>query len=80
MVLTPAEFVMLILGGSAALLALLKTIALLRIWIESRHQREKRVICHLCLHAFETDRHHRGTVPCPVCGAETRRGPSRRLG
>ena len=38
-----------------------------------------RVICRLCLHAFE-DTSHVKTVDCPICGATNEKGRSRRLG
>ncbi|GAA5124412.1 hypothetical protein JIN84_12660 [Luteolibacter yonseiensis] len=38
-----------------------------------------RVICRLCLHAFE-DTSHVKTVNCPVCGATNEKGRSRKLG
>lgn len=38
-----------------------------------------RIICRLCLHAFED--HGTATLPsCPCCGAMNQRGRSRRLG
>jgi hypothetical protein len=44
-----------------------------------RRSLANRVICRLCLHAFE-DASHVGTVNCPVCGALNEKGRSRRLG
>jgi hydrogenase maturation factor HypF (carbamoyltransferase family) len=38
-----------------------------------------RVVCRLCLHAFE-DSSHVNTVHCPACGAVNEKGQSRRLG
>jgi hypothetical protein len=38
-----------------------------------------RVICRLCLHAFE-DTSHVKIVHCPHCGAANEKGRSRRLG
>jgi len=38
-----------------------------------------RVVCRLCLHAFE-DTSHARIVDCPVCGATNEKGRSRRLG
>jgi hypothetical protein len=38
-----------------------------------------RVVCRLCLHAFE-DSGHVNTVHCPACGAVNEKGRSRRLG
>ncbi len=44
-----------------------------------RRSLANRVICRLCLYAFE-DTSHVGTVNCPVCGALNEKGRSRRLG
>ncbi len=77
--LTLTDFVLLVLFGSCALV-LLFTVASrsLRARAESRAL-AKRVICRLCLHAFE-DHSHLTIVPCPVCGALNEKGRSRRLG
>ena len=39
----------------------------------------RRVICRLCLHAFE-DSSHGSTAECPVCRAITEKGRRRSLG
>ena len=38
-----------------------------------------RVVCRLCLHAFE-DTHSVKMVSCPACGALNEKGRTRRLG
>ena len=77
--LTLADFVLFVLLGTAAL------IVILAIGSRTLHNRNeyqsltKRVICRLCLHAFET-RETTKTVACPHCGAANERGRSRKLG
>jgi protein-arginine kinase activator protein McsA len=44
-----------------------------------RRSSANRIICRLCLHAYE-DTSHVGTVNCPVCHACNEKGRSRRLG
>lgn len=44
-----------------------------------RRSARNRVICRLCLLAFE-DANPGKTVPCPACGALNEKGLSRRLG
>lgn len=78
MELTLTEFVRLALGGSLALVLLA---ALLSRFSHARTERQalaRRVICRLCLHAFE-DSSHSPTVACPVCHAITDRGRHRSL-
>ncbi len=51
-------------------------------WLHLRAERRSlasRVICHLCLHAFE-DTVHAEIVACPTCGALNEKGRSRKLG
>ena len=77
--LTLAEFVRLALGGSLGLVLLA---ALLSRFFHDRCERQalaRRVICRLCLHAFE-DSSQGATVQCPACGAMTERGGRRSLG
>jgi len=79
MELTLTEFVRLALGGSLALVLLT---ALLSRFFHARGERQalaRRVICRLCLHAFE-DSSHGPTVECPACQATTERGHRRNLG
>lgn len=77
--LTLTDFVLFVLFGSSGLV-LLFTLGsrTLRIRAE-RRALASRVICRLCLHAFE-DHSHLAIVPCPVCGALNEKGRSRRLG
>ncbi|KAB2642469.1 MAG: hypothetical protein DVB26_02480 [Verrucomicrobia bacterium] len=79
MELTLTEFVGLALGGS---LALVLFTALLSRFFHARGQRQalaRRVICRLCLHAFENSSHG-STVECPACRATTHRGRRSSLG
>jgi hypothetical protein len=79
MELTLADFVLYLLLGSFALALLL---TLLSRTLQTRVEKRalaNRVICRLCLHAFE-DTSHIGTVHCPICGAANEKGRSRRLG
>ena len=77
--LTLAEFVLSVLLGSFALVIIFAVVS------RSLHSRvEKRslanrVICRLCLHAFE-DSSHVNIVHCPACGAANEKGRSRKLG
>ncbi len=79
MELTLANFVLYVLLGSFAL------VPVFAVFSRSLHARvEKRalanrVICRLCLHAFE-DTSHVNNVDCPICGATNEKGRSRRLG
>jgi hypothetical protein len=79
MELTLSNFVLLVLVGSFVMVPVLAVVS------RSFHQRKERrslanrVICRLCLHAFE-DTSHVHTVDCPVCGAVNEKGRSRRLG
>ena len=79
MELTLADFALYTVLGSLALMLFLA------VGSRALHERvEKRslanrVICRLCLHAFE-DTSHVSTVDCPVCGATNEKGRSRRLG
>ncbi|MCU0750343.1 MAG: hypothetical protein MUF13_12430 [Akkermansiaceae bacterium] len=79
MELSIAEFVLLVLGGSCALVVLCTVVS------RTLHARSEskslahRVICRLCLHAFE-DSTHVKIVHCPQCQAANEKGRSRRLG
>ncbi|MCF7730186.1 MAG: hypothetical protein K9N23_00790 [Akkermansiaceae bacterium] len=75
MELTITEFVMWVLIGSAGLVM---ACALLSRYLHGRVERRgllRRVICRLCLHAFEDSSRDR-VVKCPACGALT--GKARR--
>jgi hypothetical protein len=79
MELTLADFVLFVVFGSSFLVLLFTMIS------RSLHARSEarsladRVICRLCLHAFE-DHGHGKIVNCPHCGAANERGRGRRLG
>jgi len=79
MEITLADFVLAIVLGCFALVPMLAIISrTLHARVESRAL-ANRVICRLCLHAFE-DTSHVKTVICPACGAANEKGRSRRLG
>ena len=79
MELTLADFVFYVLMGSFTLVVLFTVISrTLNARAESRSL-ANRVICRLCLHAFE-DTSHVESVDCPICGAANEKGRSRRLG
>lgn len=77
--LTLTDFVLFVLFGSCCLVLLFTLVSrTLRIRAE-RRALAQRVICRLCLHAFE-DHSHLAIVACPVCGTLNEKGRSRRLG
>jgi protein-arginine kinase activator protein McsA len=77
--LTLAEFVQFVLIASCALVVVCTLASrTLHARAESRSL-ARRVVCRLCLHAFE-DASHLGVVNCPACGAANEKGRSRRLG
>ena len=79
MELTLTEFVYLALGAS---LALVLFAALLSRFLHSRNERQalaRRIICRLCLHAFE-DSSLSSVVTCPACRASTERRHRGNLG
>lgn len=79
MELTLTEFVVLTLLASGGLIVVFTVISrTLHLRAETRAL-GRRIVCRLCLHAFE-DAGHQKTVPCPHCGAANERGRSRRLG
>ena len=77
--LTLADFVLVTLIGAGAMVVVFTIIS------RSVHARAetrsaaRRVVCRLCLHAFE-DASRANIVHCPLCGAANERGRSRRLG
>lgn len=74
MELTLNEFVVAVLGGACALVLVFSLISRgVRRGSEVRSS-ARRVVCRLCLHAFEAA--DKGVVDCPHCGAanETGRG------
>ena len=77
--LTLVEFVMLALAGSCALVLTFTLISRIFALRSETRALAKRVICRLCLYAFE-DAGQTKTVHCPHCGAINEKGRSRRLG
>ncbi len=72
MELTLANFVLYAVLGSCALVPIFSVISrTLHARAESRSLKN-RVICRLCLHAFE-ERSHISSVHCPACGANNER-------
>lgn len=79
MELTLADFVLYVVLASFLLVPAFAVISrTLHARVEKRAL-SNRVICRLCLHAFE-DTSHVKTVDCPICGAVNEKGHSRRLG
>ncbi|MCX6879196.1 MAG: hypothetical protein NTW21_36140 [Verrucomicrobia bacterium] len=79
MELSLADFVLWVLVGSFALVGLC---AMSSRYFHARAERRglaRRVICRLCLHAFE-DSSLGPTVECPACRAVTEKGRGRSLG
>lgn len=77
--LTIEQLAMAVLFGSTGLVIFFTVISR---WLHVRAERRSlanRVICRLCLHAFE-DTAHPEIVACPLCGALNEKGRSRRLG
>ncbi|MES2658224.1 MAG: hypothetical protein V4689_06375 [Verrucomicrobiota bacterium] len=74
-----ADFVLIAVLGSFALVPVFAVISrTLHNRVEKRAL-ANRVVCRLCLHAFEDSSHVR-TIDCPVCGATNEKGRSRKLG
>jgi hypothetical protein len=79
MELSLADFVLVVISGSFVLvMSLALTSRILHVRAEARSA-ARRVICRLCLHAFE-DHGHGKIVNCPHCSAANERGRDRRLG
>jgi predicted Zn-ribbon and HTH transcriptional regulator len=77
--LTLTEFVLFTLVA-AAFLVMLFTLISRTVYARSESRAlSQRVICRLCLYAFE-DAGHSKTVHCPHCDAISERGRTRRLG
>ena len=77
--LTLADFVLFVVFGSCALVV---TFTMISRTLHARSESKSlahRVVCRLCLHAFE-DTGHVKIVTCPHCGAANEKGRSRRLG
>lgn len=67
-----------VFGACALVLAFTAISRTLHARSESRSL-ASRVVCRLCLHAFE-DHSHAPIVHCPLCGAANEKGRGRRLG
>lgn len=79
MELTLADFVLFVVLASFVMVPAFAVISrTLHARVEKRSL-ANRVICRLCLQAFE-DTSHVKMVDCPVCGAANEKGRSRRLG
>jgi len=77
--LTPVEFVLSVVMGCFALVPLLVLVSRILNQRVEKRSLANRVICRLCLHAFE-DTSHANTVDCPACRATNEKGRGRRLG
>ena len=79
MELSLAEFVLMVVFGSCGLVVLCTLVSrTMHARAESRSL-ARRLICRLCLHAFEENSRAK-LVHCPQCGAANEKGRSRRLG
>lgn len=79
MELTLTDFVLFTLFGSCALVLVFTLISRTVHARAETRSAAKRIVCRLCLFAFE-DASHAKIVPCPHCGAANERGRGRRLG
>ena len=77
--LTLADFVLSVVFGAGALVVFFTIVSRTLHARSEARSLARRVICRLCLHAFE-DESHQQVVICPHCGAATERGRDRRLG
>lgn len=78
MELTLADFVVFVVFGACFLVLILTAVSrYLHARSETRALSE-RVICRLCLHAYE-DRSHGKITICPRCTASNERGSNRRF-
>jgi hypothetical protein len=77
--LTLADFVLVVVMGSSFLVLFFTMVSrTLHARSEARSLKH-RVICRLCLHAFE-DHGSRKIVNCPSCGTVNEKGRGRQLG
>ncbi len=79
MELTLTDFVLFTLVGSCALVLVFTLISRTFHARAETRSAAKRIVCRLCLHAFE-EASGAKTVACPHCGATNERGRCRRLG
>ncbi len=73
MELTLADFVLYMVLGSFALVPIFAIISRTLHARTERRALANRVICRLCLHAFENSQHVE-TVECPACHAKNEKG------
>lgn len=79
MELNLTELVLSLLVGSMVMVLIFTSISkLTRMSMEARSA-ARRVICRLCLHAFENPE-KKSPVNCPRCGAANEKGRNRSLG
>jgi hypothetical protein len=79
MELTLADFTLVMMFGSCALVLLFTLISRASHARAETRSAARRVVCRLCLYAFE-DSGGGKIVHCPHCGAANERGRARRLG
>lgn len=79
MELSLTDFVLFSLLGSCALVVVFALISRASRTYSETQALSRRVICRLCLYAFEDESHDK-TVDCPHCGAANEKGRNRRLG
>jgi len=79
MELTLADFVLIAVCGSCFLVLLFTMISRTLHARGEARSLKNRVICRLCLHAFE-DHGHDKIVNCPRCGAASQKGRGGQLG
>ena len=79
MELTLADFVWLSVLASCALVVVFTVVSRTLHARSEARSLARRVICRLCLHAFE-DHSQERIIHCPQCGAANEKGRSRRLG
>ncbi len=79
MELTLADFVLFALVGAGVMVVVFTVISRTFHARAETRSLKKRVVCRLCLYAFEDSSGHK-IVHCPHCGAASERGRSRRLG
>ena len=77
--LTLADFVLFVLLGTSSLVVFFAIVSRTLHRQSEKRSLARRVICRLCLYAFETGDTAK-IVNCPHCGAATERGRGRRLG
>lgn len=79
MKLTLTDFVLVVLLGTFGFVFILSILSRILHSREESRALAQRVICRLCLHAFE-ELSHVKTVHCPLCDAVNEKTSSRRLG